>query len=88
MSGRTTHAPSAADIELIADREYHRIPEFLRARVDPVMIRVVDFPSEEVQEDMELTSVPRAPTTCSASIRARLRSIRRAGSTTCGKTWT
>ena len=56
MSGRETHAPSAADIELIADREYNRIPAFLREPVDPVMIRVVDFPSEEVQKEMELES--------------------------------
>ena len=56
MTGRETHAPSAADIELIADSEYRRIPAFLRDRVDPVMIRVVDFPSEEVHEEMELES--------------------------------
>ena len=56
MTGRETHAPSAADIELIADGEYRRIPAFLRERVDPVMIRVVDFPSEEVLEEMELES--------------------------------
>ena len=56
MSGTTTPPPSAADIERIADREYRRIPAFLRDNVDPVMIRVVDFPSDEVQEEMELES--------------------------------
>ena len=56
MSERNSHAPSAGDIELIADREYRRIPAFMRDRVDPVMIRVVDFPSDEVQEEMELES--------------------------------
>ena len=56
MSGTTTLPPSAADIERIADREYRRIPAVLRDNVDPVMIRVVDFPSDEVQEEMELES--------------------------------
>ena len=56
MSERKSHAPSAADIEQIADQEYRRIPAFMREKVDPVMIRVVDFPSDEVQEELELES--------------------------------
>ena len=56
MTGQGTEPPSAADIELIADREYRRIPAFLREPIDPVMIRVVDFPSDEVHEEMELES--------------------------------
>ena len=56
MGERKSHAPSAADIESIADQEYRRIPAFMRDKVDPVMIRVVDFPSDEVQEEMELES--------------------------------
>ncbi len=51
-----TAPPSAADIEAIADREYRRIPAFLRARVDAVVIRVDEFPSDEVREDMALES--------------------------------
>ena len=51
-----TAPPSAADIEAIADREYGRIPAFLRARVDAVVIRVDEFPSDEVREDMALES--------------------------------
>ena len=56
MSGKGTQAPSAAEIELIADQEYRRIPAFMREKVDPVMIQVVDFPSDEVREEMELES--------------------------------
>ena len=56
MSERNSQAPSAADIEQIADQEYRRIPAFLRDKVDPVMVQVVDFPSDEVQEEMELES--------------------------------
>ena len=55
MTGQGTQPPSAAEIELIADREYRRIPA-LREPIDPVMIRVVDFPSDEVHEEMELES--------------------------------
>ena len=56
MSRNETPPPSASDIELIADREYHRIPAGLREKVNPVMIQVVEFPSDEVQEEMELES--------------------------------
>ena len=56
MSRKETLPPSAADIERIADREYRRIPAFLRGKVDPVMIQVVEFPSDEVREEMELES--------------------------------
>ena len=56
MSEDSTRPPSAADIERIADCEYRRIPVFLRKRVDPVMIRVVEFPSEEVRKEMALES--------------------------------
>ncbi len=56
MSRTETPPPSAADIEHIADREYRRIPAFLREKVDPVMIQVADFPSDEVQQEMELES--------------------------------
>ena len=56
MSRTETPPPSASDIELIADREYNRIPAALRGKVDPVMIQVVEFPSDEVREEMELES--------------------------------
>lgn len=56
MTKDATAAPSAADIERIADREYGRIPAVLRERVDAVMIRVDEFPSDEVQEEMALES--------------------------------
>lgn len=56
MARNVTAPPSAADIETIADREYGRIPAVLRARVDAVVIRVDEFPSDEVREDMALES--------------------------------
>ncbi len=45
-----------ADIELIADRAYRRIPARLRRLVDVVQIRIEEFPSDEVQADMGLES--------------------------------
>ena len=56
MSRKETLPPGAADIERIADRAYRRIPAFLRGKVDPVMIQVVEFPSDEVRDEMELES--------------------------------
>ena len=56
MARDATAPPSAADIETIADREYRRIPAFLRAQVDAVVVRVDEFPSDEVREDMALES--------------------------------
>lgn len=53
---RSETPPSAADIERIADREYRRIPAVLREKVDPVVIQVVEFPTDEVREEMELES--------------------------------
>ena len=56
MARDATAPPSAADIETMADREYRRIPAFLRAQVDAVVVRVDEFPSDEVREDMALES--------------------------------
>ncbi|MSO74549.1 MAG: acetylglutamate kinase [Alphaproteobacteria bacterium] len=47
-------APSAADIELIAEHAYRRIPDRLRRLVDAVVIRIEEFPDDEVIAEMEL----------------------------------
>ena len=47
-------APSAAEIELIAARAYRRIPDRLRRLVDAVVIRIEEFPDDEVIAEMEL----------------------------------
>ena len=49
-------APSAAEIELLANDAYGALPAFLRARVDAVIIRVEEFPSDETIADMALES--------------------------------
>ncbi len=47
-------APSAAEIELIAERAYQRIPERLRKMVEAVVIRIEEFPDDEIIEEMAL----------------------------------
>ncbi|MSO74311.1 MAG: metallopeptidase family protein [Alphaproteobacteria bacterium] len=54
MTRATDKAPSAAEIELIAERAYRRIPERLRKRVDAVVIRIEEFPDDEIIAEMEL----------------------------------
>jgi len=56
MDWRTIKAPSLADFELIARDAFARLPEEFRARCEGLVIRVEDFPSEEVLEAMELES--------------------------------
>ena len=54
MTKRTDRAPNAAELELIAEAAYRRIPERLRALVDDVVIRIEEFPDDEVMDDMEI----------------------------------
>ena len=46
-------APSLSDIETLAAEAYARLPEGFRALCGDVLIRVEDFPSEDVQDDMK-----------------------------------
>jgi predicted Zn-dependent protease with MMP-like domain len=47
-------APSLADLEEVALRAYAALPEELSRHVRDVVIRVEDFPDEEVEQEMEL----------------------------------
>jgi predicted Zn-dependent protease with MMP-like domain len=49
-------APSLADIEVLAYEGLATIPEELRRHVGDVVIRVEDFPDDEVAAEMELES--------------------------------
>jgi predicted Zn-dependent protease with MMP-like domain len=49
---RAALAPSLADVEVLADEAYRSIPAELRARIDPVVVRVVDFPDDATLADM------------------------------------
>lgn len=46
-------APTLADIERLADEAFARLPEAFRALCGEVIIRVDDFPTDEVLEEME-----------------------------------
>ena len=46
-------APSLSDIETLAAEAYARLPEAFRALCGDVLIRVEDFPSEDVMDDMK-----------------------------------
>ncbi len=66
MDWDNVRAPSLADFERIADEAFARLPESFRARCEGLIIRVEDFPDDEIAAEMELES----PSSCSVSIRA------------------
>lgn len=49
-------APSLADIEALAAEAYARLPEHFRQLCEGLVIRVEDFPTEEVLDTMGLES--------------------------------
>ena len=53
---RAAAAPTLADIEALAREAYARLPEQFRAMCRDLVIRVEDFPTEEVVESMKLDS--------------------------------
>ena len=48
--------PTLADIEWLANAALATIPKRLRRHLGPVVVRVEEFPDEEVEEAMELES--------------------------------
>ena len=49
-------APSLAEFETIADAAYRRLPGRFRALTGDLLIRVEDFPTDEVLDAMEIES--------------------------------
>jgi predicted Zn-dependent protease with MMP-like domain len=49
-------APSLAELEAIADAAYSRLPAHFRELCGDVVIRIEDFPSEEILQDMGIES--------------------------------
>ena len=56
MAARYTTAPSLDDLAQLAEQALASIPEELRQHVGNVVLRVDDFPDEEVERDMGLES--------------------------------
>jgi predicted Zn-dependent protease with MMP-like domain len=53
---RTSKAPSLAEMETMAHEVFERLPKAFRELCEGVIIRVDDFPTEEVLEEMEAES--------------------------------
>tara|TARA_R110002110_G_scaffold56762_5_gene161026 strand:- start:1267 stop:1674 length:408 start_codon:yes stop_codon:yes gene_type:complete len=49
-------APSLADFERLADEAFARLPDAFRARCEGLIIRVEDFPDNDVVSEMDLES--------------------------------
>ena len=49
-------APSLAELEAIADAAYSRLPAHFRALTGDLLIRVEDFPTDEVLDSLEIES--------------------------------
>jgi predicted Zn-dependent protease with MMP-like domain len=49
-------APSLAEFEAIANEAFDRLPPQFRARCDGVVVRVDDYPSDEVLDAMKIPS--------------------------------
>jgi predicted Zn-dependent protease with MMP-like domain len=56
MSRGQTIAPTLEDIERLAQAAVEGLPAPFRRLLDGVLLRVADFPDEEVMRDMELES--------------------------------
>jgi len=53
---RGASAPTLADIEALATEAYARLPEHFRKLCEDLVIRVEDFPTDEVLDTMKLES--------------------------------
>ena len=53
---RTVKAPSLEEIEALAETAFRRLPQKFRALCEGLVIRVEDFPAEEVLDEMDAES--------------------------------
>ena len=56
LSWRPLKAPSLAEFEAIATEAFRRLPARFRAKCDDVVIRVEDYPTDEVLDAMHIQS--------------------------------
>jgi predicted Zn-dependent protease with MMP-like domain len=56
LAWRTVRAPSLAELEALAETAFRRLPQKFRALCDGLVIRVDDFPTEEVLEELNAQS--------------------------------
>jgi len=53
LAWRGLKAPSLEELEVIADEAYRRLPPKFRSLCDGLLIRVEDFPTDEVLDDLQ-----------------------------------
>ena len=53
LAWRPRKAPSLAELELLAEAAFRRLPEKFRALCEGLVIRVEDFPSDEVLDELQ-----------------------------------
>ena len=56
LAWRAVKAPSLEELEVLADTAFRRLPERFRTLCDGLVIRVEDFPTEEVLDEMNAAS--------------------------------
>jgi predicted Zn-dependent protease with MMP-like domain len=52
LAWRGVKAPSLDELEVLADAAYRRLPQGFRAMCEGLVIRVADFPTEDVLDDL------------------------------------
>jgi len=53
LAWRAVKAPSLEELEAIADEAYRRLPAKFRSLCDGLLIRVEDFPTDEVLDELQ-----------------------------------
>jgi predicted Zn-dependent protease with MMP-like domain len=53
LAWRTIKAPSLVELELLAEAAFRRLPQQFRALCEGLVIRVEDFPTDEVLDHMQ-----------------------------------
>jgi len=52
LAWRTVKAPSLEELEVLAERAFQRLPQKFRALCEGLVIRVEDFPTDEVLDEL------------------------------------
>jgi len=56
LAWRGLKAPSLDDLEVLAEKAFRRLPQAFRAQCEGLVIRVSDFPTDEVLDEMDAQS--------------------------------
>ena len=56
LAWRTVKAPSLEELEALAQTAFHRLPQKFRTLCEGLVIRVEDFPTEEVLDELDAQS--------------------------------